>query len=160
MAGERSDREPHAHAGAVDRPALIAIRDVIDDLEPFATPRLDDFLNPTVLEVQLDDGLRAAETARIDVEWTTQNDYKFHYSDSQGLNFRWGRHAHDGDYVHVPELAHFHPPPDAASDPDAVEPSCIRASSPELVTRAVVKLWRAAYHSDSVEPLNEGRNPP
>jgi hypothetical protein len=29
-----------------------------------------------------------------------------------------------------------------------------------LVTRAVFKLWRVAYHTESYEPLNAGSNPP
>jgi len=45
------------------------------------------------------------------------------------------------------------------SDPDEVEASCIAQSPEELVTRAVLKIWRVAYHMDSYEPLNAGRNP-
>lgn len=139
---------------------MIAIRDVYDELEPLATPELDDYLNPTTLEIPLADGLGDASVGRIDVQWTTEDDYKFHYTDDQEVNFRWGKHAHDGDYVHVPGLEHFHPPPDASSDPMTVEASCIHESPPKLVTRAVMKLWRAAYHANSLEPLNAGANPP
>jgi hypothetical protein len=28
------------------------------------------------------------------------------------------------------------------------------------VARAVLKLWRTAYHADTRKPLNLGRNPP
>lgn len=42
----------------------------------------------------------------------------------------------------------------------SAEQSCIQQRPEELVTRAVMKLWRAAYHADSLDPLNAGRNPP
>jgi hypothetical protein len=76
------------------------------------------------------------------------------------VDLRWGNHPHGGDYVHVPDTEHYHPPPDASSDPDAVEASCITGSPEELVTRAVCKLWRVAYHADSYAPLNAASNPP
>ena len=46
------------------------------------------------------------------------------------------------------------------SDPDDVEESCIKQSVEALVTRAVLKLWRVAYHVDSYKPLNSASNPP
>jgi hypothetical protein len=152
--------ESHSLRGPIDRPALIAIRDRVTELEPLASASLDDFLDPSVLEVSLDDGLLTAETARIDIQWTTADDYKFHYTDSEGVDLRWGKHPHDGDYVRVPDLEHYHPPPDASSDPTEVEASCIEQSPAKLVTRAVLKLWRVAYHADSLVPLNTGHNPP
>ena len=155
---ERS--EDHTLRGATDRAALLVIRDVIEEMEPLATAELDDYLHPEVLEVTLDDGLCAADAARIDVQWTTQNEYKFHYTDSAGVNFRWGKHPHAGDYVRVSGLEHYHPPPNASSDPNEVEDSCISQLPAELVTRVVLKLWRVAYHLDSYAPLNAGRNPP
>jgi hypothetical protein len=158
---DESDRgERHTLRGATDRPALLAIREVVEEVEPLATAELDDYLNPSVLEVVLADGLCAADNARIDVQWTTRDDYKFHYTDSEGVDLRWGKHPHAGDYIHAPGFEHYHPPPDASSDPDDVEASCIRQSPEELVTRAVLKLWRVAYHTDSYAPLNAGRNPP
>lgn len=36
-------------------------------MEPLATAVLDDFLNPTTLEVTLNDGLCGAESARLDI---------------------------------------------------------------------------------------------
>ncbi len=159
---QESSAQPEAHTlrGATDRPALLAIRDIIEEMEPLATARLDDYLNPSVLEVSLDDGLREADEARLDVQWTTQNDYKFHYTDATGVNLRWGKHPHGGDYVHVSGTEHYHPPPDASSDPADVEESCITQSPEVLVTRAVLKLWRVAYHTDSYAALNAGSNPP
>lgn len=152
--------ERHSLRGPIDRPALLRICDVIANEEPLATAELDDFLNPTVLEVRFDEGLCGAEAARIDVQWTIHGDYKFHYTDSNGVNFRWGKHPHGGDYVNATALEHYHPPPDASSDPTDVEDSCIKQSRKELVTRAVLKLWRTAYHAESSAPLNAGSNPP
>jgi hypothetical protein len=160
MAGGVGISEAHSLRGPIDRPALLTIRNIIDRDEPLATPILDDYLNPTVLEVTLDDGLCRADSSRIDVQWTIQADYKFHYTDSEGVNVRWGKHPHDGEYVHVPRLEHYHPPPDATSDPDEVGESCVKQSLEELVTRAVLKLWRVAYHADSYAPLNAASNPP
>jgi hypothetical protein len=152
--------ESHSLRGSIDRPALLAIRDLFNGDEALATATLDDFLNPRALKVEYDDGLRSAERSRIDIRWTTRNDYKYHYTDSGGVNLRWGRHPHNGDYIQVPGLEHYHPPPDASSDPSTVEESCIKQQPETLVTRAVIKLWRVAYHADSLAPLNSGRNPP
>jgi hypothetical protein len=152
--------EDHTLRGAIDRPALLTIRDIIEEMEPLATARLDDYLNPSVLEVTLEDGHCGADGARIDIQWTTQDDYKFHYTDTAGVNLRWGNHHHGGDYIRVSGTEHYHPPPDASSDPADVEDSCITQSPEELVTRAVLKLWRVAYHMDSYSPLNAGSNPP
>ncbi|MGB9960694.1 hypothetical protein ACOZ32_00535 [Halobacterium sp. MBLA0001] len=151
--------ENHALQGATDRAALVTIRDIITEIEPLATPHLDDYLHPSVLEVTLADGIGDAKSARIDIVWTTQDNYKFHYTDSAGVNLRWGKHPHNGDYP-VPDLEHYHPPPDASSTPDDVEASCIEQTPEELVARAVFKLWRVGYHADSYDRLNDGRNPP
>src|SRR6056297_2157231 len=135
---DSSDRaETHTLRGATDRPALLTIRGIIEEMEPLATPKLDDYLNPSALEVSLDDGLCDADEAKIEIQWTTRDDYKFHYTDTDGVNFRWGKHTHGGDYVHVPGLEHYHPPPDASSDPDDVQRSCITQTPEALVTRAV-----------------------
>jgi hypothetical protein len=155
-----SAQETHTLRGAIDRPALFSIRDIIEEMEPLATARLDDYLNPSVLEASLDDGLCDADGARIDVQWTTQDDYTFHYTDTADVNLRWGNHPHGGDYSHVSGTEQYHPSPDASSDPADVEASCITQSPEELVTRAVLKLWRVAYHTDSYSPLNAGSNPP
>ncbi len=152
--------ETHTLRGPTDRPALLTIRDVIEEMDPLAAAEFDDYLNPSVLEVTLSDGLCTASEARLDIQWTTRNDYKFHYTDTKGVNFRWGKHPHGGDYRHASGLEHYHPPPDATSNPDEVEDSCITQSPEELVTRAVLKLWRVAYHTSSYEPLNAGSNPP
>ena len=160
MSDSSDQAEIHTLRGATDRPALLTIRGIIEEMEPLATPELDDYLNPSALEVAFDDGLCDADEATIEIQWTTRDDYKFHYTDTDEVNFRWGKHPHGGDYVHVPGFEHYHPPPHANSDPDEVEASCIRQTPEALVTRAVLKLWRVAYHTDSYAPLNAGENPP
>lgn len=79
-------------------------------------------------------------------------DYKFHCTDSDAVNFHCGKHPHDDDCIYVPGLEHYHPPPDASSDPNEVEECYIKQSPEALVTRAVLKLWRVAYHSESYSP--------
>jgi len=158
MAG--SQGEAHSLRGPSDRPTLLAIRDLFNSEEPLATAAVDDILNPDVVNVQYSDGLLAAEWSRIDVQWTTRDDYKYHYTDAADVNVRWGKHPHNGDYVHVPGLEHYHPPPDASSNPSDVEDSCINQRPETLATRAVIKLWRTAYHAQSLDPLNAGKNPP
>jgi hypothetical protein len=160
MSEKTAADEPHTLRGPIDRAALLTIRDVIEREEPLAAPSLDDYLDPRVLNVPLKDGLCDAASARLDVEWTTRGDYKFHYTDTTGVNFRWDRHPHGGDYNRIQGLNHYHPPPDATAEPDSVDASCIEQSVAELVTRAVLTLWRVAYHKDSYEPLNAAQNPP
>lgn len=152
--------EGHSLRGPIDRPALLSIREVFKAEEPLATAEMDDYLSPKTLEVTFTDGLCEAETARIDIKWTTQDDYKFHYTDSHDVNLRWGKHQHNGDYINVRGLEHYHPPPNASSDSSDIEESCIKQSPEKLVTRAVLKLWRVAYHAESVSLLNAGSNPP
>lgn len=151
--------ESHSLRGPADRAALLIIRDIFATEEPLATPELDDYLNPTELEITLADGIGSADAARIDVVWTTRGDYKFHYTDAAGVNARWGRHPHGGEYD-AGGLAHFHPPPGATSDSAAVEPSCIDHTVERLVARAVNKLWRAAYEASDTDLLNAAANPP
>ncbi|MEF8826788.1 MAG: hypothetical protein V5A27_10710 [Halapricum sp.] len=160
MSGHSTADEGHSLRGAIDRPALLTIRDVFNTDEPLATAELDDYLDPGTLEVTFDAGLCGANTARIDVEWTIRDNYKFHYTDSRGVNLRWGKHPHNDEYTNVRGLEHYHPPPNASADPSDVEDSCITQSPAKLVTRAVLKLWRVAYHADSLSPLNAGSNPP
>ncbi|WP_080504333.1 hypothetical protein [Haloarcula amylolytica] len=159
MGGNKTN-EGHSLRGPIDRSALLTIRDVFNSDEPLVTAELDDYLNPEAVEIEFDDGLCGAETARLDIQWTTQDDYKFHYTDSQSIDLRWGKHPHNGDYANVTGLEHYHPPPNASSDPGEVEESCIIHSPELLVTRAVLQLWRVAYHADSLSPLNAGSNPP
>jgi hypothetical protein len=152
--------ETHSLRGAIDRSALLTIRETVATHEPLATATLDDVLNPETLQLHFSDGLRSADSARIDVQWTVHDDYAFHYTDPTGVDCRWDKHRHGGDYSHLEGSEHFHPPPDADSTSGRVEESCITQTPAVLVTRAVLKLWRAAYHAGSFDPLNAGRNPP
>ncbi|WP_435197139.1 hypothetical protein [Natronomonas sp. EA1] len=148
--------------GTIYLPALRRIRDLWTDLEPLTVETgYDDPINPTELRVTLDDGIDAADTARIDIQWSTLDNYTFHYTDSAGLNWRFDRHPN----THSPER-HFHPPAedgtregsnDGTVDP---EPSCIQVGEVSLVTRAVHKLWRVAYESGDPTRLNTLSNPP
>lgn len=160
MGGSEAADERHALRGPIDRPALLAIRDIFDSEEPLATPALDDYLNPERLMVTYEDGLCEAETARLDIRWTTRGDYSVHYTDNRGVNLRWDKHPHGGDYGNASGLEHYHPPPEASNDPAKVTASCITQTVDVLVARAVLKLWRVAYHADSLAPLNVGQNPP
>jgi len=61
--------------------------------------------------------------ARLDVRWFEGGDYAVHYletRDDDVWQCRWDRHPKPGA-----PTAHFHPPPDAASD---VEPSQLQAT--------------------------------
>ena len=100
-------RESHSLRGAIDRPALLTIRDVLNDEEPLATAELDDYLDPSKVAATFETGLCGANSCRIDIQWTTQDDYKFHYTDPKGVNLRWGKHRHGGDYVNVNGPEHY-----------------------------------------------------
>lgn len=110
--------------------------------------------------MQYDDGLLSAEWSRIDIQWTPRHDYNYHCTDAAGVNLRWGPHPHDEDYIQVPGFEHHHPAPNASSDPAEVEISCIKQRPETPVTRAVITLWRTAYHAEALDPLNSGSNPP
>lgn len=155
MGGDEADAESHALRGAIDRGALTDFRDVFERQEPLATGRLDDPLDPSVLRIDLDEGVGSAAFARLDVVWTTRDDYSIHYTDPSGRDVRWDRHRND--FPRVPGDRHFHPPPDASSD---VRPSCIAVAEIELVARAAVKCWREAYETGSLDTINELRDPP
>lgn len=142
---ERNGNAGHRLRGAIDGDALLAIRGVFERQAPYGTTSLDDSLDPSALAVLLNVGLSEGTTGRFDIQWTIEGDYKFHYTEGE-LDFRWGHHPHGGDY-NVLGDAHFHPSPDASSDPDKVEASCFTVRQPTLVARGVLTNWRAAYHS-------------
>jgi hypothetical protein len=150
--------ESHALRGAPDATALRRFRDVFETQEPLASGELDDSINPQTLEVHLSDGVGTAETARIDVRWSTTDDYNVHYTDSAGTNLRWDLHPHE--YPAPSDDSHFHPPPDASTDPDDVEASCLNQTRVDIVARAAHKLWRRVYDQDSFEGVNAAENPP
>lgn len=140
--------------GPIYFPALQRIRNLWLECEPLVkTTRYDDVISPTELHIKLVDGLRSADNARFDIQWSELDMYTFHYVDSLGLNWRFDRHPN----THSPEK-HFHPPPNAATT--TAEPSCITVTEVTLVTRAVHAAWRAAYEHDDVSRLNSLANPP
>jgi hypothetical protein len=150
--------ESHSLRGAIDAGALHDFRTEFERLEPLASGSLDDPVSPDELRLQLDDGIETATSATITVRWSVQSDYNVHYSDDAGRNLRWDVHPHD---YPVPDGdGHYHPPPDASSDDEDVEESCIRITEIVLVARAVHQLWRVGYDSGTVARLNDADNPP
>ncbi|MEY7852286.1 hypothetical protein AB7C87_24145 [Natrarchaeobius sp. A-rgal3] len=145
------DDVAHRLRGAIDGDVLFTIRDEFTQQAPLATATVDDIVSPSVLMVKLSDGLQDDSTGRFDIQWTTEGDYKFHYTEAD-LDFRWGHHPHGDDY-NVQGDAHFHPPPDASNHPNDVEHSCFTVHHPKLVARGVLKNWHAAYH-DGLDELN------
>ncbi len=152
------DAESHALRGAIDPGALHDFRTEFERLEPLASGALDDPVNPDELRLNLDDGIGAAEQATLTVRWSVQGDSNVHYSDETGRNLRWDVHPHE--YTAPADDAHYHPPPNASRDDDDVAASCITVTELVLVARATHRLWRAAYDSGSVHPLNDATNPP
>jgi hypothetical protein len=127
-------------------------------MEPLSTAVLDDFLDPDELRIELSDGVGAADSARFDIAWTTTDDCDIHYTDPEGRNLRWD--VHPNEYPRATGDKHFPPPPDATSDPNDVEDSCISVTEIELVARAVHKRWREAYECGSFKEINNAKNPP
>lgn len=152
-AGEPS----HSIRGPIDGPSLFDFRAEFERLEPLATGELDP-VDPTELTLVLADGIGSADSARLDVRWTTSGDYNVHYTDPVGRNLRWDVHPHD--FPRPTDDRHFHPPPDASNAPDDVESSCIEVSEVILVTRAVHDLWRSAYDEGEMAGINTVEDPP
>jgi len=156
---ENASREAsHSLRGPTDRGALCDFRDVFEEMEPLADGTLDDIIDPSELNIQLDDGIGAAESARLDIDWTTHNDYNIHYTDADGRDLRWD--LHPNDFPAASDERHFHPPPNASSDSEDVEESCIERRGIELVARATQKLWRKAYRDESFTGINRAVDPP
>lgn len=147
----------HAVRGPVDRGALLDFREMITQREPLTSCELDDFLDPSVLYISFEDGVGQADSGRFDVVWTTRDDYNVHYTEDV-RNLRWDAHPHD--YPTPPDDRHFHPPPDASSDPDLVEDSCIEVSEIALVALAMLRSWRTAYDRESFDAINQIVDPP
>lgn len=85
-----------------------------------------DAVSPRRLELHFDEDQypQPIVEARLDIRWFESGDYTIHYletrEDDDIWQCRWDRH-------HKPGVAraHFHPPPDAASD---VDPSTLQAT--------------------------------
>ena len=83
-----------------------------------------DAISPRRLELSLDEEQHSSpvDEARLDIRWFEGGDYTVQYletRDDDVWQCRWDRHPKPGE-----PKAHFHPPPDAASD---VEPSTLQA---------------------------------
>ena len=140
--------------GPIDAGSLRDIWEVFAQEEPLVeAATLAPPLDPHVLRIELTDGIGPAESARFDVRWSLADNYAFHYTDDEEVDFRFDRHPKPDA-----PTAHFHIPPDAPSKP--VKASCIRVTETTLVARAVLKLWRDAYDRGSFEVLNEAADPP
>ncbi|PSQ14642.1 hypothetical protein BRD02_08815 [Halobacteriales archaeon QS_8_69_73] len=84
-----------------------------------------DTISPRRLELSLGENQYPSPIAeaRLDVRWFEDGDHTVHYvetRDNDVWQCRWDRHPKPGE-----SKAHFHPPPDAASD---VEPSTLEAT--------------------------------
>lgn len=158
MTSSRPADESHALRGPTDRGALLDFLRTFERMEPFASGSLDDFLDPSDLQIELSDGIGPAERSRFDVVWTTRDDYSIHYTDNASQNCRWDNHPHNYPDAHGD--AHFHPPPEASSNSSAVEDSCIEVTEIELVARAIHKLWRQAYERGTLDGINDASNSP
>lgn len=140
--------------GAPDASILRLVRDAFLETEPLVEEAaFDSVLSPRTLHVSLSDGIGDSNGAKIDVAWYSSGAYSFHYTDSDDVNWRFDRHPNP----HSPEK-HFHEPPDAETG--STQPSCITVEEPRLVARAVVKLWRKAYETESLTGLNAAHDPP
>lgn len=139
--------------GPVDYEALVVIRDIIIENEPLVSHHsLDGRLDPRPeLSVTVDTGFGSSPSGRFDIVWTEQDCYHYHYTEDDGIEFRFDRHPESN----APPK-HSHEPPDAKSR----VPSCVSVEHPELVTRAVLKCWRAALSVDDPSRLNSASNPP
>jgi hypothetical protein len=78
-----------------------------------------DSVSPRWLELPLDAGQypTAVESARLDIRWFEGGEYTFHYLETRAddrYQCRWDRHPKPDA-----PTAHFHPPPDAAPNPEA-----------------------------------------
>lgn len=151
---EQVDEGLTTDVGAPDGTILRTIRNLFLKEEPLVEEAFfDNVLDPQTLHISFADGIGEALWSRIDVSWYRSGAYRFHYTDENDVNWRFDRHPND----HSPEK-HFHEPPDAQST--TAQRSCIRVEEPRLVARAVLKLWRRAYDTDSFEQLNTAQNPP
>lgn len=132
--------------GPVDRPALRQIRDLLTTEEPLVDDvRFDDPVDPTELLVELSVGRDSP--GRFEITWWTRGAYRYHYTEPDGIDFRFDAHPKDGA-----SDAHFHPPPDG----DGAVPSVLSdAIQPQVVTRAILAQWRHAVVDDhGLDTLN------
>jgi len=121
--------------GPVSHPVLQQIRDIFLAEEPLVeTTQFDTPVSPSELVIEFQSGLDAA--GRFEITWWEEGAYRFHYTEPDGLDFRFDRHPKEA----APET-HFHPPPDAGP----AEPSILAGTTqPQIVTRVIITQWRNA----------------
>jgi hypothetical protein len=107
-----------------------------------------DAMSPRRLELSLDEDQYSSsvDEARLDIRWFEGGDYTVHYletRDDDVWQCRWDRHPKPGE-----PTAHFHPPPDAASD---VEPSTLQATHHLGVLFGVLD-----WITERIEQLHDG----
>ena len=141
------------NTGPVDYDALQQIRDIFLTIEPLVTHHnLSGRLDPQPeLNITVSEGFGASPSGRFDIVWTERDCYNFHYTETDGVDFRFDRHPEPN----VPEK-HFHEPPNA----NTRAPSCIDVEQVEVVTRGVLKCWRTALERDDASLVNTQSNPP
>lgn len=121
--------------GPVDLPVLQQIRIFFIKEEPLIeSTRFDDPSNLTELVVNFT--LAGRLTSRLEVTWWQTGAYRFHYTESDCIDYRYDNHPKSS----VPD-AHFHPPPDAGP----AEPSFLQsATRPLVISRAIMTRIREA----------------
>lgn len=140
--------------GPPDTAAMRLIRDQFRRGEPLVeSAEFDSVLHPRALQIEVSDGIGTADSCRISVTWYRSGAYRFHYVDSETVNWRFDHHPNP----HSP-AKHFHEPPEGAGH-TAVE-SCIEVDKPRVVARAVHNLWRRAYEAGDHDLVNTAENPP
>ena len=107
-----------------------------------------DAMSPRRLELYLDEDQYSSsvDEARLDIRWFGGGDYTVHYletRDDDVWQCRWDRHPEPGE-----PKAHFHPPPDAASD---IEPSTLQATHHLGVLFGVLD-----WITERIEQLHDG----
>ena len=133
--------------GSVDLPVLQQIRTLLIEEEPLAeSTQFDDPISPTELVVEFT--LVDRSHSRLEVTWWQTGAYRFHYTEPDGIGFRYDNHPKSA----VPD-AHFHPPPDAGpAEPSFLGP----ATRPLVITRAIVtRIREAIVDRNSLDRLNE-----
>jgi hypothetical protein len=141
------------NSGPIDYEALQRIRDIVLEHEPLVSQvDLDERLDPRPeLNVTVGEGFGSSPSGRFDIVWTERDCYSFHYTEPEGIDFRFDCHPE----ANAPPK-HFHEPPGA----DTRVPSCIEVEQVEVATRAVLKCWRAALDRDDPTLVNTLSNPP
>lgn len=81
--------------------------------------KIDDIINQQSLALHLSDGVGSGKEARINVRWSTTDDYNAHYTDTARVGFHWN--CHPQEYPASPADSHFYVPPNAVTDLMGIE---------------------------------------